>query len=132
MVLQVRTAERNAVMQVLRTHGLSRHSHIIGKTRPASSGIDKGKGQLSVWRDAREVFSASLHDLQQVWDSVSWKIARERDNPECADAEHAAAGTVDDPGLHLHLTFDAPSPLTPTLSPEGRGGKGADRGLFRT
>ena len=123
VVLQVRTAERNAVMQVLRTHGLSRHSHIIGKTRPASSGIDKGKGQLSVWRDAREVFSASLHDLQQVWDSVSWKIARERDNPECADAEHAAAGTVDDPGLHLHLTFDAPSPLTPTLSPEGRGSK---------
>ncbi len=125
VVLQVRTAERNAVMQVLRAHGLSRHSHIIGKTRPASSGIDKGKGQLSIWRDAKEVFSAPLHDLQQVWDSVSWKIARERDNPECADAEHAAAGAVDDPGLHVHLTFDAPSPLTPTLSPEGRGSKEA-------
>ncbi|MBN9406536.1 MAG: phosphoribosylformylglycinamidine synthase [Burkholderiales bacterium] len=123
VVLQVRTAERNQVMQVLRTHGLSRHSHVIGKTRPASSGIDKGKGQLSVWRDAKEVFSAPLHDLQQVWDSVSWKIAQGRDNPECADAEHAAAGAVDDPGLHVHLTFDvdAPSPLTPTLSPEGRG-----------
>ena len=118
VVLQVRTADRNQVMQVLRTHGLSRHSHIIGKTRPASSGIDKGKGQLSVWRDAREVFSASLHDLQQVWDSVSWKIAQGRDNPECADAEHAAAGAPDDPGLHVHLTFD---PLLPPLG-EGRDG----------
>src|SRR5574337_250833 len=103
VLLQVPTNQRSAVMQVLRTHGLSRHSHVIGKTRPASSGIDKGKGQLSVWRDAKEVFSAPLHDLQQVWDSVSWKIARERDNPACADAEHAAAGAPDDPGLHVHL-----------------------------
>ena len=106
VVLQVRTAERNAVMQVLRAHGLSRHSHVIGKTRPASSGMAKGKGQLSVWRDAKEVFSASLHDLQQVWDSVSWKIAQQRDNPACADAEHAAAGDPADPGLSVVLSED--------------------------
>ncbi|MDO5691860.1 MAG: phosphoribosylformylglycinamidine synthase [Pseudomonadota bacterium] len=122
VVLQVRTSERDAVMQVLRAHGLSKWSHYIGKTRPASSSIDMGKGALSIWRDTKEVFSASLRDLQQVWDSVSWKIARERDNPACADAEHEAAGQPNDPGLHVHLTFDAAQPLTPTLSPEGRGG----------
>ncbi|MBK8665592.1 MAG: phosphoribosylformylglycinamidine synthase [Burkholderiales bacterium] len=104
VLLQVRTAERDAVMHVLRAHGLSKWSHYVGKTRPASSSVDKGKGQLSVWRDAREIFSASLHDLQQVWDSVSWKIARERDHPDCADAEHAAVGVADDPGLHVHLS----------------------------
>ncbi len=103
VVLQVATAERNQVMQTLRAHGLSRHSHFIGKTRPASSALDAGKGRLGIWRDTKEVFSASLHDLQQVWDSVSWKIARERDNPACADAEHAVAGAADDPGLHVHL-----------------------------
>ncbi len=103
MLLQVRTAERNEVMQVLRAHGLSTHSHFVGKTRPASSAIEAGKGKLEVWRDAKSVFSASLHDLHQVWDSVSWKIARERDNPACADAEHAAAGEPADPGLHWHL-----------------------------
>ncbi|MFT4194311.1 phosphoribosylformylglycinamidine synthase subunit PurQ, partial [Ottowia sp.] len=106
VVLQVRTAERNEVMQTLRAHGLSKHSHFIGKTRPASSAMDAGKGRLAVWRDTREVFGASLHDLQQVWDSVSWKIARERDNPACADAEHAAAGLPDDPGLHIALCDD--------------------------
>jgi len=37
---------------------------------------------------------------------VSWRIARLRDNPACADSEHAAAGAPDDPGLHLHLSFD--------------------------
>ncbi|TWD86557.1 phosphoribosylformylglycinamidine synthase [Variovorax beijingensis] len=104
MVLQVRTAERNEVMQVLRAHGLSAHSHFVGKTRPASSTMEAGKGKLEVWRDARSVFSATLQDLHQVWDSVSWKIARERDNPACADAEHAAAGEPGDPGLHWHVS----------------------------
>ncbi|MDA7415868.1 phosphoribosylformylglycinamidine synthase [Xenophilus arseniciresistens] len=103
MVLQVRTAERNEVMQTLRAHGLSAFSHFVGKTRPQSSSIEVGKGKLEVWRDTKAVFSASLSDLQQVWDSVSWKICRERDNPECADSEHAAAGDASDPGLHVVL-----------------------------
>jgi phosphoribosylformylglycinamidine synthase len=93
-------------MQVLREHGLSKFSHFIGKTRPASSPMDAGKGELQVWRDTKAVFSAKLADLQQVWDSVSWKINQQRDNPACADAEHAAAGDPTDPGLHTHLTFD--------------------------
>jgi len=106
VVLQVRTDERNEVMQLLREHGLSKHSHFIGKTRPVSSSMDAGKGELQVWRDTKAVFSAKLVDLQQVWDSVSWKINQRRDNPACADAEHAAAGDPADGGLHTHLTFD--------------------------
>jgi phosphoribosylformylglycinamidine synthase len=107
VVLQVKTSERNDVMQTLREHGLSRFSHFIGKTRPASSSIDAGKGELQVWRDAKAVFSATLADLHQVWDAVSWKICQQRDNPANADAEHAAAGEPTDPGLHVHLTFNA-------------------------
>jgi phosphoribosylformylglycinamidine synthase len=103
MLLQVRTSERNEVMQTLRAHGLSAHSHFVGKTRPDSSPMDAGKGKVEVWRDAKSVFSASLADLHQVWDSVSWKICRERDNPECADAEHAAVGDPQDPGAHVSL-----------------------------
>jgi phosphoribosylformylglycinamidine synthase len=106
VLLQVATADRNDVMQTLRDHGLSKFSHFVGKTRPVGSTIDVGKGQLQVWRDTKAVFSASLFDLQQVWDSVSWKINQQRDNPACADAEHAAAGLADDPGMHVHLTFD--------------------------
>ena len=103
VLLQVRTSERNTVMQTLRAHGLSKHSHFVGKTRPASSAIAKGQGEVSVWRDAKEVFSAKLADLHQVWDSVSWKICQQRDNPVCADAEHASAGDPLNPGLHVHL-----------------------------
>ena len=109
-VLQVRTADRSAVMQVLREHGLSRHSHCIGKTRPAGTAIDSGVGELQVWRDARMVFGATLRDLHQVWDSVSWKICRQRDNPAVADAEHTHAGDPLDPGLHVALTFTPSAP----------------------
>ncbi|MDO9135745.1 phosphoribosylformylglycinamidine synthase [Hydrogenophaga sp.] len=112
VLLQVKTEDRNAVMQTLREHGLSKHSHFVGKTRPASSAMEVGKGQLQVWRDTKAVFSATLFDLHQVWDSVSWKINQQRDNPACADAEHAAAGLPHDPGLYVFL----PLPLG-----EGRG-----------
>jgi len=100
VVIQVTTAQRDTVMQILRQHGLSAHSHVVGKTRIASANTPAA---ITVWRDAKEIFAAGLLDLHQVWDSVSWKIARERDNPDCADAEHAAAGDPSDPGLHLHL-----------------------------
>ncbi|MEF8690093.1 UNVERIFIED_CONTAM: phosphoribosylformylglycinamidine synthase [Comamonas sp. A-3] len=105
-VLQIRTEDRAEVLQVLREHGLIQCSHVIGKTRPASSPVDAGKGELQVWRDANKVFGASLSDLHQVWDAVSWKITQQRDNPVCADSEHAAAGEPADPGMHVHLTFD--------------------------
>ena len=107
VLLQVRTAERNAVMQVLREHGLSAFSHVVGKTRPADSTITAGVGEVQVWRDAKSIFSAKLSDLHQVWDSVSWQICQRRDNPACADAEHAAAGVQADPGMHIYLPNQA-------------------------
>ncbi len=98
VVLQVPRAQRDAVFATLRKHGLGRHSHAIGKTNP--------KRVVEVWRDAKAVFSAPLRELQRAWDEVSWRIARLRDNPACADAEHAAAGADGDAGLHLALSFD--------------------------
>ncbi|MEJ5153530.1 phosphoribosylformylglycinamidine synthase [Comamonas sp. MYb396] len=106
VVLQVKTSDSAEVLQTLREHGLSTCSHIVGKTRPASSSMDMGKGELQVWRDAKKVFGASLSDLHQVWDAVSWKIAQQRDNPACADSEHASVGVPSDPGMHVHLSFD--------------------------
>ena len=40
-------------------------------------------GVLS-WRQVRE--------LAQTWDEVSWRITSLRDNPACADEEHAEGG----------------------------------------
>lgn len=98
VLLQVRTSERNAVMQVLREHGLSRHAHFVGKPND--------RGVVEVWRDTKCRFSKPLAELLAQWDEVSWRIARQRDNPESADAEHAAASAVDAAPLHWHPTFD--------------------------
>jgi phosphoribosylformylglycinamidine synthase len=118
VLLQVRTEERNDVMQVLREHGLSKHSHFVGKTRPASSDIEVGKGEVQVWRDTKAVFSASITDLMQVWDSVSWKICRERDNPAGADTEHASAGDLTDPGLQVLLPHPPAAPYINSSRPK--------------
>ncbi|MDO9095828.1 MAG: phosphoribosylformylglycinamidine synthase [Rubrivivax sp.] len=98
VVIQVPTAVRNEVMATLREHGLSRHTHFIGKPNDRAA--------MEVWRDAKCQFSAPLHTLHQQWDEVSWRITHLRDNPACADAEHQAAGDPADPGLHVQLSFD--------------------------
>ena len=115
-VIQVNTAIRNEVMQALREHNLSKFSHFIGKTRPEHSQLSVGKGEVQIWRDTKAVFKARLQNLQQVWDSVSWRICQQRDNPAGADAEHAAVGDLANPGLHVCL----PDSL-PLLPGEGRG-----------
>jgi phosphoribosylformylglycinamidine synthase len=102
VVLQVRTSDRDAVLKSLREHGLSKHSHVIGK--PNLTGASQT--QVQVWRDAKAIFTAPLAQLHKTWDEVSWRIAQLRDNPACADSEHAAIGLENDTGLHVHLSFD--------------------------
>ena len=99
-VVQVPTPRRDDAMRLLRACGLSRHSHVIGKTNT--------KASIDVWRDAKSQFSAPLRALHQAWDDVSWRISKLRDHPDCADAEHAEAGREDDPGLHVHIVDSAP------------------------
>ena len=109
VVLQVRSADRDAVLRTLREHGLSQHSHAIGKPND--------RGMVEVWRDTKLVFSAPLDKLHKTWDDVSWRIARLRDNPACADAEHEAAGKSDDPGLHVWITSGGQAPVLNLTQP---------------
>jgi phosphoribosylformylglycinamidine synthase len=98
VVIQVPTTQRNEVIQTLRAHGLSKHSHVIGKTNDRAA--------VEVWRDAKTVFAAPLQQLHQTWDEVSARITALRDNPACAASEHATAGDPANTGLHVQLSFD--------------------------
>ncbi|CAG4924108.1 phosphoribosylformylglycinamidine synthase [Paraburkholderia saeva] len=97
-VIQVRAAERDAVLGALREHGLSACSHVIGKPNERDT--------LEVWRDAKKIYEAPRTELHRAWDEVSWRISRLRDNPACADAEHDTLLDAADPGITPHLTFD--------------------------
>jgi phosphoribosylformylglycinamidine synthase len=98
IVLQVERVRQSEVMSMLRAEGLGAISHIVGKPNE--------RDVIEVWRDARAVFSRPRVELQQAWSEVSWRIARLRDNPDCADQEVGRLADTTDTGLHCHLTFD--------------------------
>jgi phosphoribosylformylglycinamidine synthase len=107
LVLQVRKTEQSAVMSALRAEGLGAASHTIGKPNQ--------RDVIEVWRDAKEVFARPRVELQQAWSEVSWRIARLRDNPQCADQEYERLADASDRGLHCHLTFDPAQDLAAPL-----------------
>jgi phosphoribosylformylglycinamidine synthase len=116
VVLQVRAAQCAEVMQILQLHGLGACSHVVGHTCPAGAGAAPAANALQITCLDKPVFQASLQDLHQAWDSTSWRICMLRDNPSCADAEHAAAGDPHDPGLHIVLPSAPPAAPALTLS----------------
>ncbi|MFN3790347.1 phosphoribosylformylglycinamidine synthase [Massilia sp.] len=97
-VLQVRSEDKQAVMAVLREFGLGACSHIIGKPND--------RGVIEFTRDAKLIYSEKRSTLHRLWSETSWRIARLRDNPMCADQEYDRLLDEQDPGLSPKLTFD--------------------------
>ncbi|QGZ61511.1 phosphoribosylformylglycinamidine synthase [Paraburkholderia acidisoli] len=98
-VIQVPAQQRDAVFGVLRQYGLSACSHVIGALNDRDS--------VEIYRDAKRIYAEPRAELQRAWSEVSWRIARLRDNPACADAEYDALKDAADPGMQPHLTFDS-------------------------
>lgn len=98
LVLQVRAAQLSDVMNALRAEGLGAISHVVGKPNDRDA--------IEIWRDAKSIFLRPRAELQKAWSEVSWRIARLRDHPDCADAEYARIDDADDRGLSMQLTFD--------------------------
>ncbi len=97
-VIQVPTAERDAVMKVLRAAGLSTHSHVIGSPNTTDT--------LEVFRDGNRIWSRPRADLGMLWSDVSYRVALRRDNPACAKAELELWADATDPGMSPQVQFD--------------------------
>jgi len=97
-VIQVRADEKSDVMNVLRSYNLGACSHIIGKPNERDA--------IEFTRDAKVIFNQSRIELQRLWSETSWRIARLRDNPACADAEYDRILDASDAGITPRLTFD--------------------------
>jgi phosphoribosylformylglycinamidine synthase len=98
VVLEVPAERVDDVLGVLGGHGLGEVSRTIG--------APTAERRVRVWADDDVLLDEGVRDLAQAWDEVSWRISVLRDNPGCADEEHAAVGADDDPGLVVAPTFD--------------------------
>jgi phosphoribosylformylglycinamidine synthase len=97
-VIQIRRADRAAVMQTLRDAGLGACSHSIGTLNDAD--------EIRIWRNAKSALAVRRVELQRAWSEVSFQIARLRDDPDCAQEEFDALLDANNPGLSCNLTFD--------------------------
>jgi phosphoribosylformylglycinamidine synthase len=97
-VIQVRRADRDAVLQALRDAGLGACTHVIGTLNNAD--------EIRIWRNAKSALAVRRVDLQRIWSEVSYQIAKLRDDPVCAQEEFDAVLDAGNPGLSLQLTFN--------------------------
>ncbi len=97
-VVQIRRADRDAVMAVLREAGLGANAHIIGHLNASD--------ELRVIRATRVLLAEKRLDLQRAWSETSHAIQALRDNPASAKAEYDRLLDARDTGLHGVLSFD--------------------------
>ena len=95
-VIQIPDASVETVQARLEDAGLTGCVHILG--------APSGRDDLRFVADGALLMEGSRAEWRRVWGSVSHRIARRRDHPDCADQEHNLPG--DDPGINPVLTFD--------------------------
>jgi phosphoribosylformylglycinamidine synthase len=83
-LIQVRRNDRSAMMGALRAARLGSCSHVVGS--PNEQDV------MEVWYDAKPIVRHTRQALLQAWGEVSWRMARLRDDPDCADSEYQGLG----------------------------------------
>ncbi|WP_332671191.1 phosphoribosylformylglycinamidine synthase [Aromatoleum sp.] len=95
-VVQIRREDRARVTAPLREAGIT--YHFLGEPN--------AKDEIRFWRNAKLVFNEPRAELLQVWSETSYRIARLRDDADCAKEEFDALADTTNPGLSMSLTFD--------------------------
>jgi phosphoribosylformylglycinamidine synthase len=96
-VLQIRVADRGKVMQTLRDAGLGDCSHMIGQLN--------SRDEIRINRNGKPVYESKRDHLQRAWAETTYRMQALRDHPDSAREEYDRVIEQDDPGLHLHLTY---------------------------
>jgi phosphoribosylformylglycinamidine synthase len=97
-IVQVRSADKAAVVDRLRAAGLNGCVFEIGTPREDDQCVINAGG--------RELFRAARVELQRAWAGTSYHMQSLRDDPVCAREELSAKLAEGDPGLHARLTYD--------------------------
>ncbi|MGK2888914.1 MAG: phosphoribosylformylglycinamidine synthase [Candidatus Malihini olakiniferum] len=97
-VIQVAADRLAYVEQVLADHGLADIVHRLGNASQDN--------RFVITHGNDVVYQESRTTLRTWWAETTWQMQRLRDNPRCADQEHAAKQDESDPGLNVALTFE--------------------------
>ena len=103
--IQVDPDCRDLVLDLFASHGLSQVIHPVATIR-ADEQIHIIAGDTVVLDEARS-------RLHRAWSETSWRMQALRDNKQCADDEYDRVLDIEDPGLHVSLSYDC----TPSASP---------------
>lgn len=80
------------------------------KSAFASAGLENAVKDIGTLNDSYKFivgdYSENLSDLRAIWSDTTRRIAKLRDNPECAESEYKLKLEQDDPGITPKLTFD--------------------------
>jgi phosphoribosylformylglycinamidine synthase len=101
-VIQVRTAHVPAVTSILRRGGLGACTHVLGTLNSDQ--------RLRIRTLEHVLLDEDLFVLRNLWSDVTRRIAGLRDNPVCAESEHAVRLDRADPGITPKLTFTPSAP----------------------
>jgi phosphoribosylformylglycinamidine synthase len=98
-VVQVRAAERAAVLAVLNDHGLGDVVHVVGQLNTDD--------RVEVSAFGTTLLSETRIDLQRAWSETTFRMQSLRDNPACAQQEFDALLDASDRGISPVVCFDA-------------------------
>jgi phosphoribosylformylglycinamidine synthase len=98
-VLQIRAADRQSVMDVLREAGVHDCAYLIG--------FPNERDEVRVMRNAHAVFCEKRAELQRAWAETTWRMQSLRDHPDCAREEYDRLLDAANPGLSVALVYDA-------------------------
>ncbi len=97
VVMQIASADLDAVLAVFQQHGLREYTHVLGQaTRAMRVRIAVGDFLMD----------EAWGDLRAAWSETSFRMRELRDDPVCAREEFASTCDVNEPGLLVALTFD--------------------------
>ncbi|ACJ18678.1 phosphoribosylformylglycinamidine synthase [Coxiella burnetii] len=97
-VIQVKEKNIDIVFEILKSHKLQAHSHVIGELNQLDEIIFNFRGQ-TLYQETRTT-------LQRWWSETSYRLQSLRDNPECAKQQYDGLLDKKDTGLFTKITFD--------------------------
>ena len=97
-LLQVRRTDLDTVVDAFTKAGLADALHEVGGLRDDDRVVVEAEGRV--------VLDAARSELRREWSDTTWRLQRLRDDPGCADEEHAARCDPNEPGLRVAVPFD--------------------------